>query len=55
MISFISIPAEGMLSILFFFKNGKAYSVVTEEDYKFVKRYSIEIQEYTGGKWVKKK
>ncbi len=39
------VPAEGMYSILFF-KNGKAYTVVTESDYKFVKRYSYEIQEY---------
>lgn len=29
-----------------FFKNGKAYAVATENDYKFVKRYSFEIQEY---------
>ncbi len=29
-----------------FFKNGKAYTVATENDYKFVKRYSFEIQEY---------
>jgi len=32
------VPAEGMLAGLLFFKNGKAYSVVTEGDYKFVKR-----------------
>ncbi len=49
------IPAEGMLAGLLFFKNGKAYSVVTEDDYKFVKRYSIEIQEFRDGKWVQKK
>ena len=48
------IPAEARLSGLLFFKNGKAYSVVTEDDYKFVKRYSFEIQEYKGNKWVKK-
>lgn len=29
-----------------FFKNGKAYTVVTEDSYKFVKRYSYDIQEY---------
>lgn len=29
-----------------FFKNGKAYAVATENDYKFVKRYSFGIQEY---------
>lgn len=36
-----TIPTEGI-----FFNNGKAYAVVTESDYKFVKRYSYEIQEY---------
>lgn len=49
------VPAEGIWAGLLFFKNGKAYSVVTEDDYKFVKRYSIEIQEYKDGKWVIKK
>ena len=49
-----SIPAEGIMSGLLFFKNGKAYSVATEDDYKFMKRYSFEIQEYKGNKWVKK-
>jgi len=49
------VPAEGMLAGFLFFKNGKAYSVVTEDDYKFVKRYSIEIQEYTDGNWIIKK
>ena len=29
-----------------FFNNGKAYAVAVENDYKFVKRYSYEIQEY---------
>lgn len=29
-----------------FFKNGKAYSVATVDDYKYVKRYSYEMQEY---------
>ena len=29
-----------------FFKNGKAYSVATVDDYIYVKRYSYEIQEY---------
>jgi len=49
-------PIGGLFSeFLFFFKNGKAYSVVTEDDYKFVKRYSFEIQEYKDNKWVKKK
>jgi len=36
-----TIPVERM-----FFNNGKAYAVATENDYKFVKRYSYEIQEY---------
>jgi hypothetical protein len=40
------VPAEGMFPDRFFFKNGKAYAVVTENDYKFVKRYNFEIQEY---------
>jgi len=50
-----SVPAEGMMAGLLFFKNGKAYSVVTEDDYKFVKRYSIEIQEFKDEKWLQKK
>jgi hypothetical protein len=49
------VPAEGMLAGQLFFKNGKAYSVVTEDEYKFVKRYSIEIQEFKDNKWVRKK
>ena len=49
------IPAEGMLAGFLSFKNGKAYAVANEEDYMFVKRYSIEIQEYTDGKWIRKK
>lgn len=49
------IPAEGMLAGFLFFNNGKAYSVVTEDDYKFVKRYSIAIQEFKGTKWIRKK
>jgi len=47
------IPAEGMLSEYLYFKNGKAYTVVTEDEYWFVKRYSIELQEYKGDRWVK--
>jgi len=35
------IPVEGL-----FFNNGKAYAISTEDGYKFVKRYRIEIQEY---------
>jgi len=28
------------------FKNGKAYAIATENDYRYVKRYSYEIQEF---------
>jgi hypothetical protein len=45
-----TIPVEGL-----FFKNGKAYAVATENDFKFVKRYNFEIQEYKDNKWVRKK
>jgi len=45
-----SIPAEGILSDFFFFKNDRAYAVVTENDYKFVKRYKFKIQEYKNKK-----
>jgi hypothetical protein len=45
-----TIPVEG-----FFFNNGKAYAVATENDFKFVKRYNFEIQEYKDNKWVRKK
>ena len=48
-----SVPAEGILSALLFFKNGKAYTVVTEDEYWLVKRYSIELQEFKGNEWVK--
>jgi hypothetical protein len=41
------------LSLQLFFKNGKAYDVVKEEGFPFVKRYAIELQEYKHGKWVK--
>ncbi len=44
-----SIPVENLL-----FKNGKAYAIAIEDDYRFVKRYNYEIQEYKGNKWVKK-
>jgi len=39
------VPAEGLYSLLLFFKNGKAYCVADEDGYKFVKRYNFEIQE----------
>ncbi len=38
-----------------FFKNGKAYAIDTVNDYRYVKRYSYEIQEFKNNKWVKKK
>ena len=50
----ITFAAEGFLGeFQFFFKNGKAYAVITEEEYKFVKKYNIELQEYKGNRWVK--
>ncbi len=45
-----TIPVEGL-----FFNNGKAYAVATENDFKFVKRYNFEIQEYKDNKWERKK
>ena len=45
-----SVPTEGLI-----FKNGKAYALAIEDDYRFVKRYRYEIQEYKDDKWVKKK
>lgn len=44
------IPAENL-----FFRNGKAYALTTENDYKFVKRYNFEIQEYRNNRWVRNK
>jgi hypothetical protein len=41
------------LSLQLFFKNGKAYDLVREEDFPFVKRYTIELQEYKNNKWIK--
>lgn len=41
-----AIPTRGL-----FFKNGKAYAVATEDSYKFVKRYSFEIQEFMNNTW----
>ena len=49
------VPAEGMLAGFLSFKNGKAYAVANKDDYMFVKRYSIEIQEFIDGKWTQKK
>jgi hypothetical protein len=42
-----TIPVAGL-----FFNNGKAYAVATDNDFKFVKRYNFEIQEYKDNKWV---
>jgi len=41
------IPVANLL-----FKNGKAYALAVENDYRYVKRYGYEIQEKRGGKWV---
>jgi len=45
-----TIPTENL-----FFKNGKAYALATENDYRYVKRYSYEIQEFRNNEWVRKK
>lgn len=37
------------------FKNGKAYAITTENDYRYVKRYNYEIQEFRNNSWIKKK
>ena len=51
-----ALPVEELFSeFQFFFKNGKAYAIEEEDGYKFVKRYSFEIQEYIDKKWVRKK
>ena len=42
-----TIPVEGL-----FFKNGKAYAIATDDGYKFVKRYTIKLQELKGNEWV---
>ena len=44
---------DGMLSSILFFNSGKAYCVATEDDYRFAKRYSYEIQEYENNEWIK--
>jgi len=38
-----------------FFKNGKAYALAIENDFRYVKRYNFEIQEMRNNKWVAKK
>ncbi len=43
------IPIQNLL-----FKNDKAYALAIEDDYKYVKRYQFEIQEYRSGRWVVK-
>lgn len=45
-----NIPHDGL-----FFNNGKAYAVATENDYKFVKSYNFEIQEFKDNKWIRRK
>jgi len=44
---------DGMFSSLLFFNSGKAYCVAIEDDYRFAKRYSYEIQEYKNNEWIK--
>ncbi len=43
------IPVANLL-----FKNGKAYALAIENDYRNVKRYGYEIQEFENNKWIKK-
>jgi len=38
-----------------FFKNGKAYALAIENDFRYVKRYNLEIQEMINNKWITKK
>lgn len=45
-----SIPSEWLI-----FKNGKAYTLAIENDYRFVKRYNFEIQEYKNNRRKRKK
>lgn len=37
------------------FKNGKAYALAIENDYRYVKRYNLQIQEMINNKWLAKK
>jgi hypothetical protein len=48
-----TVPAAGVFSRPVFFKNGKAYAVTAENEYQYVKRYGLEIQEYRNKAWVK--
>lgn len=50
-----TVPAAGVFSRSIFFKNGKAYSVTSQNDYQYAKRYGLEVQEYKKGAWVKMK
>jgi hypothetical protein len=43
------IPVANLL-----FKNGRAYALAIENDYRHVKRYGYEIQEFKNNKWIKK-
>jgi hypothetical protein len=43
------IPVANLL-----FKNGKAYALAIENDYRYVKRYGYEIQEFKNKKWINK-
>jgi hypothetical protein len=44
------IPVQNLI-----FRNGKAYALAIENDYRYVKRYKFEVQEKRNGKWVTKK
>jgi hypothetical protein len=44
------IPIQNLL-----FKNGKAYAMAIENDYRYVKRYNVTIQEKKGKGWVVKR
>ncbi len=43
------IPVQNLI-----FKNGKAYALAIENDYRYVKRYGCEFQEYKKNKWIRK-
>jgi hypothetical protein len=38
-----------------FFKNSKAYGLATVNDYRYVKRYGYELQEYRDSTWQRMK
>jgi hypothetical protein len=44
------IPRQNLL-----FKNGKAYALAIENDFRYVKRYGYEVQEHKNDEWIRKK